>query len=150
MGKTLVGLSILAVALMLPSTVLCLAQAGSDKAISHNSTTQVAGTWRGNSVCTVKDSPCHDEENIYRISEVAGKPGLFSVTGSKVVNGKEIVMGTGEWKYDAEKHTLEADLSGGSFQFTVDGNRMEGTLSLPDNTVYRRVHLIKDADRQPK
>jgi hypothetical protein len=56
----------------------------------------IPGMWRGNSVCTVKDSPCHDEQNVYRISTVPGKPGWFSVTASKMVNGKEIVMGTAD------------------------------------------------------
>lgn len=91
----------------------------------------------------VKNSPCHDEVNVYRISKIDEKPNFFLVTGSKVVDGKEIVMGTGEWKYDAQKHTLEWENPGGVFKLTVDGNKMEGTLTVRD-TVYRRISLKKE------
>jgi hypothetical protein len=139
------GMSALAVSLISLTACFCFAQASGGKTEIHSAQPQVAGVWRGNSVCAVKDSPCHDEVNVYRFSEVAGKPGLFSVTGSKIVDGKEVVMGTAEWKYDAAMHTLEADISGGVFRYVVDGDRMEGTLSLRDNTVYRRVHLVRQA-----
>lgn len=58
--------------------------------------------------CVLKNSPCRDEINVYRFSELAGKPGWFSGVGSKLVNGKEISMGTLDWSYDAEKHILKA------------------------------------------
>jgi hypothetical protein len=91
----------------------------------------------------VKDSPCRDEVNVYRFSRDAGKPGWFSGNGSKVVDGKEISMGTLEWKYDAERHTLESGNSGGTFRLGLDKDRLEGSLTLRDNTVYRRIHLKK-------
>jgi hypothetical protein len=53
----------------------------------------IVGTWRGNSTCMVKESPCRDDVNVYRIFKIEGKPGFVSVTGSKIVEGKEIVMG---------------------------------------------------------
>jgi len=105
---------------------------------------QVAGVWRGNSTCMVKDSPCHDEVNVYRISTIAGKPGLLLVIAGKIVDGKEIVMGSGEWKYDAQKHTLEWEISGGGvLKLTVDGNKMEGALTVR-GTLYRRISLKKE------
>ena len=106
----------------------------------------VTGVWRGNSNCMVKDSPCHDEVNVYRITKVNGKPNVVTVTGGKIVEGKEIVMGTGEWKYDAQKHFL--DSADGRFHFTIDGDKMEGALTLPDGTVYRRIHLKRENARQ--
>src|SRR5215470_2708308 len=111
-----------------------------------DSTAAVIGVWKGNSICTVKDSPCHDEVNVYRIAKVNGKPNVVTVTGGKIVEGKEIVMGTGEWKYDAQKRSL--DSSDGRFHFTIDGNKMEGALTLPDGTVYRRIHLKRESARQ--
>jgi hypothetical protein len=53
---------------------------------------RIAGTWRGNSICTVKGSPCHDEINVYRFASVPERAPSFSVTASKVVDGKEVVM----------------------------------------------------------
>jgi hypothetical protein len=79
--------------------------------------------------------------NVYRFSEVAGKPGWFSGVGSKLVNGKEISMGTLGWSYDAEKHILRSENSGATFRLVVNGSSIEGSLTLADNTVYRRIHL---------
>lgn len=102
----------------------------------------VAGVWRGNSNCMVKGSPCHDEVNVYLIAKVTGKASMMTVTGSKMVDGKEIVMGSSDWKYDAQKHTL--DSQDGAIHLEISGNKIEGALTLPDKTVYRRIHLKKE------
>lgn len=104
---------------------------------------QITGTWRGNSECVLKNGPCHDETNVYRFSEITARPGWFSGTGSKVVNGTEIAMGTLIWQYDATKHILESKNPGGVFRLVIYGDKIEGTLLLPDATVYRRIHLAK-------
>jgi hypothetical protein len=134
---------LVAASVTLLASLFCSAQAPADKALTHAIPPQITGTWRGNSECVQKNSPCHDEINIYRFSEIAGKPGWFSGIGSKVVDGKEIVMGTLQWNYDAERHTLESENSGRTFRLTVAGNKMDGSLTSPDNTVYRRIHLEK-------
>ena len=104
---------------------------------------QISGTWRGNSQCVLKNSPCHDETNVYRFSELAARPGWFSGSGSKVQSGKEIPMGTLDWRYDPTSHLLESKNPNGVFRFVVDDDKMEGTLLLPDGTVYRRISLTK-------
>jgi hypothetical protein len=104
---------------------------------------EISGTWRGNSECAVKNSPCQNETNVYRFSEAAVQPGWFSGTGSKVVNGKEVSMGTLDWQYDAKSHILESKNTNGVFRFVVGHDKLEGTLTLPDATVYRRIHLTK-------
>jgi hypothetical protein len=101
----------------------------------------VIGTWRGTSECVQADSPCHDEVNVYRFTEIPGKANKFSGTGSKVVDGKEINMGTLEWTFDPQWHALEAETSGNTFRLVVMGNKMEGTLKTPDKVIYRRIHL---------
>jgi hypothetical protein len=103
---------------------------------------RIVGTWRGNSVCLVKGSACRDEENVYRFSKPAGKPGVFSGTASKVVDGREMVMGRSDWTYDAEKHVLECKTP--EIRMLVDGARLEGDLKLPDGTAYRRISLKKE------
>jgi len=102
----------------------------------------IAGVWRGHSVCVDKNSACRDELNVYRFSSVAGRPNEFSVTASKVVDGKEIVMGSGEWKYDEKRKVVESERP--AIQMTIDGKKMEGALSLADGTVYRRIYLEKE------
>ena len=101
----------------------------------------VTGAWRGTSECVQEDSACRDEVNVYRFSEISGQPGKFTGAGSKIVDGKEIQIGTLEWTYDPDKHALESQSLHGTFRLIVDGNSMEGTLRLPDNTLYRRIHL---------
>ena len=123
--------------------LLCLALIPGSHAQTVAGQLQIAGTWRGNSECAVKNGACHDETNVYHFSENATRLGCFSGTGSKVVNGKEISMGTLDWKYDAESHVLESNNPRGTFRFIVNDDKIEGTLFLPDNTVYRRIHLTK-------
>ena len=103
----------------------------------------IAGVWRGHSECLVKNSPCHDEVNVYRFSKMDGRPNAFSVTASKVVNGQEVVMGTSEWKYDEKKQAVECEKP--SIQLTINGGKMEGALKLDDGTVYRRISLKKES-----
>lgn len=103
---------------------------------------QVAGVWRGTSECLVKDSPCHDETNVYRITAVAGKSYRYRVAGSKIVDGQEIAMGPAlNWDYDPEKHILSFAVGNGHFWLRVDGDKMDGGLMLADMTVYRKIHL---------
>src|SRR5215467_478866 len=87
---------------------------------------KIAGVWRGHSECAVKNSPCHDEINVYRFSKIAGRENAFSVTASKVVDGKEIAMGNSEWKYDEKEQVLECDRP--SIQMAIHGGKMEGAL----------------------
>lgn len=107
---------------------------------------QIAGIWRGNSVCAVANSPCRNEVNVYRFSEMPGKPNRLSCTASKIVDGKEIVMGSGEWTYDPSKRLLQTVAANPTIQLTLDHDSLDGALTLPDNTIYRRIHLKKSSD----
>ena len=108
---------------------------------SSGSKSLITGTWRGSSECVQVDSPCHDEVNVYRFAEIVGKTDKFTGTGCKIVDGKEVVMGTLEWTFDPDKHALESNIPGGTFRLVVSGNKMEGTLTLTNNILYRRIHL---------
>jgi hypothetical protein len=101
----------------------------------------VEGVWRGHSVYEDKNSACHDEVNVYRFVAVAGKANTFIVTASKVVDGKEIVMGSGEWKYDEKTRTVECQSP--AIRLLLEGKKMEGALRIEDGTVYRRIYLAK-------
>jgi hypothetical protein len=82
-------------------TVSSLGRGAATQARGEDAGVPIAGTWRGNSVCLVKGSACRDEENVYRFSKPAGKPGVFSGTASKVVDGREIVMGRSDLTWSA-------------------------------------------------
>lgn len=104
---------------------------------------EIVGVWRGHSECVVKDSPCHDEVNVYRFSKIAGQENAFSVTASKVVDGKEVVMGTSEWKYDDKEQVLKCQKP--SIRLNIHGDKMEGALKLADGTAYRWIYLKKES-----
>lgn len=116
-------------------------------ATQQNSSTidgeKIAGTWRGDSVCVEKGTSCHDEIAVYRIAIIPGKPDYLRVTGGRIVEGKEIVMGSGEWRYDSGRHSLTGDLPKGVITLKMDGDRIAGTFTLPDRTVLRRITLKK-------
>lgn len=126
--------------------VLCISVGCGTSFAQGGSTAEqaVVGVWRGHSVCMVKDSPCHDEVNVYHVSAIPSKPGIYFVSGNKIVDGKEEVMGTGEWKYDASAHVLTHEFPRGVFRLKVEGGKMEGDLKLPDGTLFRQIFLEKD------
>jgi len=68
-----------------------------------------------------KGTSCHDEIAVNRIASIPGKRGYRMVAGGKVVDGKEIVVGTGEWRYDTAKHTLTVELPRGVITLKKSG-----------------------------
>lgn len=123
--------------------VYAMSQNPPAKSSSAGEESKLAGTWRGDSLCVEKGTACHDEVAVYRIAAVPDKPGYLLVTGGKVVDGKEIVMGSGEWRYDGTKRTLTGDLPRGVITLKADGDKLEGAFTLPDKTILRRIRLKK-------
>jgi hypothetical protein len=105
---------------------------------------RVAGTWRGESVCTTPATSCHDEAVVYYIEEVPNRPNLVTVRADKIVDGKAVTMGAGQWTHDRVHHTLEWRSTERVWLLAINGNRIEGTLTLADKTVFRQVTLKKD------
>ncbi len=100
------------------------------------------GDWRGDSICQVRESACRDEDSLYHVSRLPGKPGWFSMKADKIVDGKPVTMGTSDCSYDAPRHTLECALPRAVLRFTVAGNKMEGAMTLlPDKTLWRKISL---------
>lgn len=104
----------------------------------------IAGTWRGESLCTTDASACHNEKVVYYIKDVPERPNVVVIQADKIVDGKAITMGTGEWQHDRAQHTLEWRSSRQVWLLKVTGSRIEGTLTLADGTVFRRMTLAKD------
>ena len=107
---------------------------------------QLFGNWTGESLCQVKNSPCHDEKVVYHISK-SKDPGKVTITADKIVQDKAITMGTEDFLYDEKTRTLVNKTEHGVWKFTVKEDQMSGTLTLPDGTIYRRVSLKKGADK---
>jgi hypothetical protein len=106
---------------------------------------RLVGDWRGQSICVVRESACHDEDSLYQVTKLPQKPGWFSMKLDKVVDGKPVTMGTMECAYDSAKQALTCDFPRGVMRFIVNANKMEGTMTLPDGTLWRKLSLKKSA-----
>lgn len=119
--------------LVLSATAFATDKPASDEA--------VIGSWEGQSICTVKDSPCHDEHVVYEIQRSG--TGL-KIDAYKMVNGEKDFMGALPCTFDASTSLLHCS-NPGDWNFKISGAHMEGTLHLTDSakTLYRRVTLDK-------
>jgi hypothetical protein len=101
------------------------------------------GIWKGESLCQVKDSPCNDEKVVYTIAR-AKESAKVNIRADKIVDGRPVTMGVGDWDYDKEKNTLTLVIPRGVWKLTINGNKIAGILTLSDKTIYRRMWLKKD------
>jgi hypothetical protein len=100
------------------------------------------GTWRGQSICVVRPSGCNDEESLYRVSASAQAKDHVHLDGSKIVDGKEVNMGSSDCSHNAQTHTLDCPLpNGNAQQYKIEGNVMTGTMTLRDGTLWRKISL---------
>ena len=106
--------------------------------------TAIAGSWRGQSSCEQKESACREETVVYRFVPLEAKPGFFLVSADKIVDGKAVNMGTLEFRYVEAQHALVCEYAQGIWRLLVDGKKMEGTLTRPDGSRFRRVALHKE------
>jgi hypothetical protein len=93
----------------------------------------------------VRKSACHDEDSLYHVTRLVEKPGWFSMKLDKIVDGKPVTMGTVECSYDSAKQTLSCEFARGAFRFTIQGNKMEGSMTLTDGSLWRKISLKKSA-----
>lgn len=112
-------------------------------ALSAADQAKLAGDWKGESICLANKPPCTDEKVVYHFAEPDGS-GFVEVSADKIVNGRAIGMGTLKMQYDKAKGTLFAQDGPRTWRFTIHGKSMDGTLTVPDNVVMRRVALTRD------
>lgn len=104
----------------------------------------IAGVWRGQSSCEQKESACREETVVYRFSPLPDKPGTFSLSADKIVEGKAVNMGTLEFRFVEDQHALVCDYAQGIWRLLVNGEKIEGTLTRRDGSIFRRVVLHKE------
>jgi hypothetical protein len=107
-------------------------------------TSGVAGTWRGESACVTDAAACHNEKVVYHIKAVPNRSDVVLIQADKIVDGKAITMGTGQWQHDRVRQTLEWSMPQQVWLLKITGSRIEGTLRLADGTVLRKMTLDKD------
>ena len=103
------------------------------------STLGLLGDWHGTSICLVKPSACHDEEALYHVK--ADPSGKLSLQADKIVGGKPVNMGDMGCTYDAQKKLLHCESEFGSLDLALQGDRLEGSMFLPDKTRWREIKL---------
>jgi hypothetical protein len=109
----------------------------------------LVGEWEGESVCTDKNRPaCRDEHVVYRIAAPPDEKGVVHLSAYKVVAGERELMYELDFKYDPARATLrgefERNTTRGVWEYKVEGDTMEGTLTiLPAGTLGRRVKVKK-------
>ena len=102
------------------------------------------GDWRGDSLCQVRPSACHDEDSLYHFTKVAGKAGAYSLKADKIVNGQAETMGILDCSYDAKAQALECVIPDRAvLRFTWEDTVMKGTMTLTDKTLWRKLTLKK-------
>ena len=67
----------------------------------------------------------------------------FMMQADKIIDEKPEFMGIIEFQFDAAKKTLTGKYRDSTWKFTVNGKEMEGTLTLADGTIYRRIKVAK-------
>lgn len=109
------------------------------------------GAWRGESKCMVTPSACRDEDSLYRIAAVADADTKLTLTADKIVDGKEVDMGASECSFSPDTHVLNCPLPNGSVvRFELKGDSLNGTMTLANGTVWRKIALrrIRDPKRR--
>ena len=102
--------------------------------------TLLTGTWKGSSICQIKNSPCHDETVVYRISKKTGSDTFYN-NASKIVNGVEEEMGILPFTYNKKENQFVSNAYG-TWTFNVEAGKLEGTLFVRGE-LYRKVKVYK-------
>lgn len=113
----------------------------------------IAGTWEGESKCTVPDSPCHDEHVVFEVKADAKAADQFTIDAYKIVSGDRDFMGTLNCHYPEQPGVLRCigRRPDDVWLFTVSGNTMSGTLTMgPDKQLFRRVQVTRQTSNPAK
>ena len=115
------------------------AQSGKGNLVADSS---FFGIWKGESLCQIKNSPCHDEMVVYYISQPK-KDHVIEIRANKIVNGMEEKMGIIQFRYDAKTEEIVSISQPNSiWRFKRKQNTLEGTL-YSNNALYRIIKVTK-------
>jgi len=104
----------------------------------------LVGDWRGDSICQVRPSACNDEKALYHFKKLGAQPNHFSLQADKIVNGEAVPMGTMECSFAPEKHVVTCSTPRLTIQLALNGTSLNGTMNLPDGTLWRKITLRHD------
>ena len=120
--------------------------------------TSIEGMWTGTSICLLRNSPCHDEQVVYRITRIgADSAGItpLRVTMTKIVNGKEEDMADlapcAFTHSTASLHCpMPPTVRAGDWSFTAAGDKLDGGLWIRGGTKFRDIHVKRVVTTPPQ
>jgi hypothetical protein len=101
----------------------------------------LVGTWKGSSLCQVKNSPCHDEIVVYHISK-GRTADSCDILANKIVNGVEEEMGLIPFRILEQEHSIVSSAYNGQWIFKLKNDTLEGTL-VARGSLFRIIKLSK-------
>jgi hypothetical protein len=104
----------------------------------------LVGTWKGTSLCQIKNSSCHDEIVVYHISKDKSAHS-YQVNAGKIIDGKENSMGILNFSFDPQKKILFLvdSVKDIRWEFTISDKEMHGTLVSKGN-LFRIINLKRE------
>lgn len=104
----------------------------------------IAGVWKGTSLCQVKNSSCHDESVVYHILKGSGSDS-YQISAGRIVNGREIDMGTLNFTFDPHQKILFLidSVKQVRWEFKLTGKEMHGTL-ISNGNLFRIIELKRE------
>ena len=100
------------------------------------------GTWRGQSLCTLRPSACKDEVIVYRFAR-GGSDSALVLTATKIVDGREAPLGVVDCSVGDGGRELTCATEHGVFRYRIDGRTLSGTLTLTDGRLFRRISATR-------
>jgi hypothetical protein len=99
--------------------------------------TSPLGRWVGESHCVGAHPACHDEHVIYQLDSAG--PHRFTLDGSRFAGRDTVDMGALSCEGTGSEPIVVCHIPTGAWHFSVVQGHLEGTLTLNDSTVMRRV-----------
>jgi hypothetical protein len=132
---------------MRSSVLACLALSSLLLGQQPDPAKHVVGRWEGESICTVPNSPCHDEHVVYHIARDQDDAAKLRMQAFKIVNRKEEYMGDVICSLDPHGTKLSCTANTtkkDDWEFQISGDTLTGTLTIgEEKTLYRRVRATK-------
>jgi hypothetical protein len=128
---------------LLVAAIAAYVPAASQTGKSADDSGVLVGDWRGDSICVVRPSACHDEKALYHVKKREGV-NAYSLQADKIVDGKPEMMGTADCTYAPEKRVLTCTRPNLVLQLNLNDKTLNGTMNRPDGTVWRNITLKKD------
>jgi hypothetical protein len=122
-------------------------ESGPPIASDHRATVDesvLVGDWRGESKVQATNTTAKDEVVVWHIAK-GSEPKKLVIDADKIVDDMVIPMGKLDFDFDAGQQAIVCQTPRGVWKLVVKGDTMEGTLTLADQTVFRRVTLQKSA-----